>query len=54
MDLYRKWFESQIVRYPRLDVIDATEGGAKIEGSEIMTLKEAIERECKTDIDFEK
>lgn len=54
MDLYRKWFESQIVRYPRLNVIDATEGGAKIEGSEIMTLKEAIERECKTDIDFEK
>ena len=54
MDLYRKWFESQIIRYPRLRVIDATEGGAKIEGSEIMTLKEAIEQECKTDIDFEK
>lgn len=54
MDLYRKWFESQIVRYPRLNVIDATEGGAKIEGTKIMTLKEAIERECKIDIDFEK
>lgn len=54
MDLYRKWFESQIVRYPRLNVIDATEGGAKIEGTKIMTLKEAIERECKTDIDFER
>lgn len=54
MNLYRKWFESQIVRYTDLNVIDATEGGAKIEGSEIMTLKEAIERECKTDIDFEK
>ncbi len=54
MDLYRKWFESQIVRYPRLNVIDATEGGAKIEGTKIMTLKEAIEQECKTDIDFEK
>ena len=54
MNLYRKWFESQIVRYTDLNVIDATEGGAKIEGTEIMTLKEAIERECKTDIDFEK
>lgn len=54
MDLYRKWFESQIVRYPRLNVIDATEGGAKIEGTKIMTLKEAIERECKIDIDFKK
>lgn len=54
MNLYCKWFESQIVRYTDLNVIDATEGGAKIEGSEIMTLKEAIERECKTDIDFEK
>ena len=54
MNLYRKWFESQIVRYTDLLVIDATEGGAKIEGSEIMTLKDAIKRECKTDIDFKK
>lgn len=54
MDLYRKWFESQIVRYTDLNVIDATEGGAKIEGTKIMTLKEAIERECKSSVNFEK
>lgn len=47
MDVYRRWFETEIVRYPLLEVIDATEGGAKIKGTEIMTLKEAIQRECK-------
>ena len=46
MDAYRLWFETQIVRYPKLHVIDATEGGAKIRGTEIITLKEAIDREC--------
>ena len=51
MQLYKNWFESQIVRYPYLKVIDATEGGAKINGTEIMTLKDSIERECKTGID---
>lgn len=54
MNLYRKWFETQIVRYPELKVIDATEGGAKIEGTEIITLKEAIERECITDEAFDR
>ena len=54
MDAYRKWFETQIMRYPELKVIDATEGGAKINGSEIITLKEAIARECEglEDVDF--
>lgn len=52
MDLYRKWFENQIVRYKDLKVIDATEGGAKIAGTEIMTLKDAILRECKIPIRF--
>lgn len=46
MDAYRLWFETQIVRYPKLHVIDATEGGAKIRGTEILTLNETIEREC--------
>lgn len=32
------------------NVIDATEGGAKIKGTQIMTLKEAIERYCISDI----
>lgn len=50
MDLYKKWFENQIIRYSYLKVIDATEGGAKIAGTEIMTLRDAIERECKIPI----
>lgn len=56
MDAYRLWFETQIVRYPYLHVIDATEGGAKIRGTEILTLNEAIERDCKNlgKIDFAK
>ncbi len=55
MDKYRKWFEHEIDTYPELKVIDATEGGARIKGTEIMTLKDAIERECRIDknIDFQ-
>lgn len=40
---YLKWFEQSIAAYPEMEVIDATEGGAKITGSKIMTLKEAID-----------
>ena len=35
-----------------MDVIDATEGGAKIEGSRIMTLNEAIDEYCTGNFDF--
>ena len=45
--LYLDWFEQQIKEQSWIRVIDATEGGAKIHGSEIMTLKEAIEKNCK-------
>lgn len=51
MEIYRKWFENKIVQYPYLEVIDATEGGAKIEGTKIMTLKEAIETYCIEEFD---
>lgn len=56
MNAYRKWFERQIARYPHLHVIDATEGGAKIHGCEILTLKEAIQRECQKEysVDYQK
>ena len=47
--LYLDWFEEQIRRRTEIRVIDATEGGAKIHGAEIMTLKEAIEKNCKKD-----
>ncbi len=45
--LYLDWFEEQIKAQSWIRVIDATEGGAKIHGAEIMTLKEAIEKNCK-------
>lgn len=54
MDTYRKWFENQIIRYPELEVIDATEGGARISGTKIMKFSEAIDKYCKIDIDFKK
>lgn len=53
MESYLRWFENQIRLYPEVKVIDATEGGAKIAGSEIITLREAIQRECKREINFE-
>lgn len=49
-NLFRKWFEIQISENPDLKVIDATEGGAKILGSEIMPLKNAIEIYCQKQI----
>ena len=44
---YRIWFEN-FIRSWRTPTrfINATEGGARIEGTEIMTLQEAIESEC--------
>lgn len=48
--LFIEWFEDYIVgarRFrPKFRVINATEGGAYIEGSEVMTLKEALEETC--------
>lgn len=51
--LYRNWIQEQIVQYPELTVIDATEGGAKIYGTKIMTFREAIDTYCKKTCDFE-
>ena len=51
MNIYRKWIENYIVAYDDLKVINATEGGAKITGTEFITLSEAIERYCKQDFD---
>lgn len=39
-----------MIRQSTSKAIDATEGGAYIEGSEIMTLKEALERHCLTEL----
>ena len=50
--LYRTWFEEQIINCPHIKVIDATEGGAKIKGSIIESLEQAILEECKEEFDF--
>lgn len=52
--IYKEWFEHEILTHPELSVIDATEGGIRIEGTTLMTLKEAIAKECTSDFDFRK
>lgn len=44
--IYRNWFESVIQQLPEVQVIDATEGGALIHGSEVMKLSEVIDQYC--------
>lgn len=43
MELYLKWFESFIALTPEVRYVDATEGGAKIRGTEICTMKQMVE-----------
>lgn len=54
--VFRDWYVETIRKYreydPEFRVINATEGGAKIEGTEIMTLKQAIEQECTKEVDI--
>lgn len=45
--LYLDWFEEYIKKWSHITVVDATEGGALIHGSKVMTLKKAIQRYCK-------
>lgn len=49
---YLEWFENEIKTCPNVKFIDATEGGAKIHGTHIMTLKEAIASECKVELNL--
>lgn len=46
LKLYLEWFEKQILTWKNVHVVDATEGGALIHGSEVMTLREAIDTYC--------
>lgn len=48
-DRYRKWFEAYAKKWNAITLVDATEGGALIHGTKIMTLKNAIKKYCKTD-----
>ena len=45
-DMYRIWFEKYIKDNNLTNAIDATQGGAKIHGTKIMTLKRAIDTYC--------
>jgi hypothetical protein len=51
--LYLDWFEVEISLHKEIDTIDATEGGAKIHGSRIMSLKEAIDEKCNIEFNME-
>lgn len=52
---FLNWFEDIIAHVKEdVKVIDATEGGAKIHGTEIMTLSEAVEQYCTGEIDCRK
>jgi hypothetical protein len=44
--MFKEWFEKAIEDNPKRKVIDATEGGAKIKGADIRTLKETIDTYC--------
>lgn len=46
---YRKWFEKMAQEWNHVTMVDATEGGALIHGSKVMTLKGAIRKYCKRD-----
>lgn len=50
---YLDWFETSIKKLnDNVKVIDATEGGAKIEGTEIMNLSDAIQLYCNKEFNF--
>lgn len=54
--IYLDWFEMYIKgakEHENIRVINATEGGAYIEGTEINTLRKAIEENCRKEVCFE-
>lgn len=57
MKHYLDWYNQHIKGIkelnPNFKVINATEGGAKIENTEIMSLKDAIEQECNKEVDIQ-
>lgn len=54
MESYRKWFELRIAeREGKITVYNATEGGARIQGTIETTLIDVIQKLCKRNIDFD-
>lgn len=50
---YLDWFNDEIAKLNgSVDVIDATEGGAKINGARVMKLSDAIDKYCNNCFDF--
>lgn len=47
---FLRWFEAAIQKFPDRTFIDATEGGALIAGTRVMSLREAIDAYCRQDI----
>jgi hypothetical protein len=56
LKVFLNWYESSIQSYKEhtegFRVINATEGGAKIKGTEVMALKEAIAEVCTKEVDI--
>ncbi len=53
-DAYRKWLEEMIEEEDCPEVINATEGGARIAGAIQMSLQEVMDTYCVREYDFEK
>ncbi len=51
--IYLDWFNYYIAGCKGVHVMNATEGGAKIQNTEIITLKDAVARECKKEVDID-
>lgn len=53
MYMYKRWFEKLFqANMDNYEVINATEGGARLEGTKIAILKETIEEECRAELDI--
>lgn len=52
--VYIKWFEEAIELLEDGEVIDATEGGARIKGTKLLTLRECINKYCIKKMDCDK
>ncbi|HKL79875.1 MAG TPA: 6-hydroxymethylpterin diphosphokinase MptE-like protein, partial [Mobilitalea sp.] len=52
--VYIKWFEDAVDLFEGDEVIDATEGGAKIKGTTILTLSDAIDKYCINEVNCDR
>ncbi len=53
MCIYRNWYEEQVEIYPEITIVDATEGGVLIKGTETVPFEEALRKYCKgKNVDF--